>query len=226
MISPEQAAAVEFLSKRKRVLIPESEISNRVKEMAVEIKATYAPTGDKNEASQLVLLGVLKGAAPFTDQLHKELFRLGLDVPVEYLPASSYGNGTVSSGELIFTLSDKLIRHLHGKDVLITEDVIDTGLTLTQLKAKIQELAQPRSIKIAAAVDKKEQRKVPLDGDFVGFQMGKYWLEGYGMDTNELGRGNPDIVQVIPAAEYLVQLQALQQIIQSLMEDDVLPSSA
>ncbi len=229
MSNPEQQNVLEmyqFLQSRKRTVITEAQLHSRNAQLASEIKQHYFPNKENTDHSNLILLCVLKGGAPFTTALHQELFRLGVDVPLEYLPASSYEDGKVTSGKVKFTLSDKLIHHLSGKDVIIVDDVIDTGLTLSLLKAEIQTKANPKSIKIAAEIDKRSRRKVELDGEFIGFSLPDYWLEGFGMDTADLGRGNPEIVRVLSDAEYLMQMQILQNMLSDLLsEEELLPSA-
>ncbi|CAN5283059.1 hypoxanthine phosphoribosyltransferase [soil metagenome] len=180
---------------KKTILFEEKIIDAREVELAQEIKMTYFPRGVPKELN-LILLGVLKGAAAFATNLHRELFRLGLDIPIEFLPASSYGNGKVSSGELQFSFDDTLKKRLTGKDILLVEDIIDTGVTLSQLTEYIQRVIEPSSLRIVVEFDKPSKRTHPVKIDFIGFEIPGAWVEGRGIDTAGYGRGNPNLVSI------------------------------
>lgn len=181
----------------KVILFDEATIDAREVELAQEIKQSYFPKGTVPQQINIVMLGILKGAAPFAASLHRELFRLGVDIPIEFLPAGSYGNGKVSSGKLQFNFDDKLCALLTGKDILIVEDIIDTGITLTQLSAYIHKYIKPASLKIAVEFDKPTKRIKEVNVDFIGFEIPGVWVEGRGIDTAGCGRGNPNLVSIV-----------------------------
>ena len=130
-----------------------------------------------------VLIGVLKGALPFMMDLIK---KLNFDFIMDFIQVTSY-SGTSSTG--VIHLKKDITTDIRGKDVVIVEDIIDTGLTLNYLKQYIQLNYNPRDIKICCFVDKKPLRKVDLTADVVGITMNQAkFLVGYGFDYNEIGR--------------------------------------
>jgi hypoxanthine phosphoribosyltransferase len=173
-----------------KVLISRQQIAQRVSEMASEIDRDF-------EGEALVLLGVLKGAAIFLSDLARNL---PLDATFDFIGVSSYGvrphpeeelrSGWDSTGEVRFT---KDVDHsLADKNVVLVEDILDTGLTLTALKKHL--LAhRPRAVKIAALLDKPSRRKQPIQADYVGFTIPDEFVVGYGMDHAEMYRNLPDI---------------------------------
>jgi hypoxanthine phosphoribosyltransferase len=173
-----------------RVLISRQQIAQRVSEIASEIDRDF-------EGEALVLLGVLKGAAIFLSDLVRSL---PLDATFDFIGVSSYGvrphpaeelrSGWDSTGEIRFT---KDVNHsLADKNVILVEDILDTGLTLTALKRHL--LAhRPRAVKIATLLDKPSRRKQPIQADYVGFTIPDEFVVGYGMDYAEMYRNLPDI---------------------------------
>ena len=145
----------------------------------------------------VVLIGVLKGAAIFLSDLARQL---PLDATFDFIGASSYGvrpnpaeelrSGWDSTGEIRFT---KDVDHsLADKNVILVEDILDTGLTLTALKKHLA-AHHPKAIKIAALLDKPSRRKRPIQADYVGFTIPDEFVVGYGMDYAEMYRNLPDI---------------------------------
>lgn len=163
-----------------RVMIKREEIAARVNEIAAQITHDY-------QGESLVLVGVLKGSCIFLSDLAR---RIALDVTFDFISVSSYGQGKQSSGEV------KLVKDvetpLQGKNVIVVEDILDTGLTLTYL-SKLFEAAQPKSLKIAALLDKPSRRLKPIQPDYFGFKIPDEFVVGYGMDFNERYRNLPDI---------------------------------
>jgi hypoxanthine phosphoribosyltransferase len=171
------------MSTRKRCRISREAIARRVKELAAEISRDY-------RGRDLVVIGVLKGAFIFLADLVREL---SFPVEIDFVRLCSYGGGTSPTGEVHITKDVEL--SLKGRDVLIVEDIMDIGYTLSFLK---QHLAthQPRSLKICCLIDKKERREVEVPLDYVGFVVEKGFLVGYGLDCGEKGRTLPEIYEI------------------------------
>ncbi len=168
-----------------QVLYTRQQIAERVAEMGAEI------TRDLN-GEKLVMVGVLKGAAPFLADLSRAV---QVDATFDFVAVSSYGKGQRSSGAV------KLIKDLdepvEGKNVLIVEDILDTGLTLSYLR-KIILQHKPKTLRIAALLDKPSRRIEKIDADYVGFSIPNLFVIGYGMDYAERYRNLPDICLMTP----------------------------
>lgn len=162
------------------VLYTRDQIASRVAELGAEI--TRDMKGEK-----LVMVGVLKGAAPFLADLARAV---QVDATFDFVAVSSYGRGHRTSGAV------KLIKDLdetvEGKNVLIVEDILDTGLTLNYLRRLILQ-QKPKSLRIAALLDKPSRRIEKIDADYVGFSIPNLFVIGYGMDYAERYRNLPDI---------------------------------
>jgi hypoxanthine phosphoribosyltransferase len=167
------------------VLISEGEIQRKVSDLGRMITADYA-------GKQLLLVGVLKGAVIFLVDLSR-----CIDLPLEmdFMAVSSYGASTESSG-VVRILKD-LDSPLEGKDVLIVEDIVDTGLTLSYLREYLLGRG-PASLRICALVNKQKARKADVAIDYVGFDIEDQWVVGYGLDMAELHRNLPYIAVVNP----------------------------
>ena len=163
-----------------RVLLSEDEIREKVRELGGKITADY-----KN--SNLMLVTVLKGAVVFLADLMRQI-----DVPAEidFMVVSSYGSGVKSSG--VVKIEKDLDVPLAGKDILIVEDILDSGLTLSYIK-ELLESRGPRSIRIATLLDKPSRRKVDLQADYIGFSVPDEFVIGYGLDYDEKYRNLPYI---------------------------------
>ena len=163
-----------------RVLLSEDEIREKVRELGGKITADY-----KN--SNLMLVTVLKVAVVFLADLMRQI-----DVPAEidFMVVSSYGSGVKSSG--VVKIVKDLDVPLAGKDILIVEDILDSGLTLSYIK-ELLESRGPRSIRIATLLDKPSRRKVDLQADYIGFSVPDEFVIGYGLDYDEKYRNLPYI---------------------------------
>ena len=163
-----------------RVLLSEDEIREKVRELGGKITADY-----KN--SNLMLVTGLKGAVVFLADLMRQI-----DVPAEidFMVVSSYGSGVKSSG--VVKIVKDLDVPLAGKDILIVEDILDSGLTLSYIK-ELLESRGPRSIRIATLLDKPSRRKVDLQADYIGFSVPDEFVIGYGLDYDEKYRNLPYI---------------------------------
>lgn len=164
----------------EKVLIDEETLMKRVKELGAKITDDYK---DK----QLVVIAILKGAIIFTSDLIKEI---KLPLEIDFMDTSSYGASTKSSG-VVRILKD-LDLEIEGKDVLIVEDIVDTGLTLHYLEENLRS-RKPNSLKICCCLDKPHRRKAPVKVDYVGFNIPDEFVIGYGLDYNEKYRNLPYI---------------------------------
>lgn len=162
------------------VLVSRDQVHERVAELGRLITAEY-------HNRSLVLLGVLNGAFIFTADLCRAI---RLDVEIDFIRVASYGCGTESSG-CIRLLAEPRI-DLTGKDVLLVEDIVDTGTTMAWLRDHFRQ-SPARSVKICTLIDKKERRQVQVDVDYVGFDLEQGFLVGYGLDCAEKYRNLPAI---------------------------------
>ncbi|HEX7730692.1 MAG TPA: hypoxanthine phosphoribosyltransferase [Terracidiphilus sp.] len=167
------------------VLYTREQIAARVAEMGAQI------SGDMN-GEKLVLVGVLKGAALFLSDLARAIT---VDTTFDFVAVSSYGAGQRSSGAV--KLIKDLDQPIEGKNVLVVEDILDTGLTLTYLR-KIFLNQHPKTLRIATLLDKPSRRLEKIDADYVGFSIPNLFVIGYGMDYAERYRNLPDICLMSP----------------------------
>jgi hypoxanthine phosphoribosyltransferase len=160
------------------ILVPADDLARRVRELAAEVSRDYA-------GKDLVLIGVLKGAVFFLADLMRAI---EIPVEVDFMAVASYGSATKSSG-VVRILKD-LDAAIDGRDVLIVEDIVDSGLTLQYL---LRNLAgrNPRSLEVCALLIKPERRKVELETRYVGFEIPDRFAIGYGLDHAERYRNLP-----------------------------------
>lgn len=163
-------------------LITEKEISKKIKELGAEITKKY-------KGKELVVVGVLKGSYLFFADLIREI---DLDIETDFCALSSY-HGTASSGEVKITLD--MQRSIKDKHVLIVEDIVDTGLTMSFLRQHCQS-RQPKSIAVASLLFKPEAVKVETKLDYVGFKIPNDFVVGFGLDYQGQYRHLPYIAQV------------------------------
>lgn len=164
----------------KGQLFTKEEIQNKVKELANEIETYF-----KNE--EIVVICILKGASVFTMDLIREIEN---DVILDFMIVSSYGMDTKSSG--VVKIIKDVDFSVEGKNVLIVEDIIDTGLTLSYLKDYFERRGC-KDFKICTLLDKKEKRKADIVPDFIGFTIPNKFVVGYGIDCGEKYRNLPYI---------------------------------
>lgn len=169
----------------ERVLISEKDIHARLQELAGEIDAEYA-------GKDLLLVGVLKGAIMVMADLMRSMH---MSVPVDWMAVSSYGSGTKSSG-VVRILKD-LDTDIVNKHVLIVEDIIDSGLTLSWIKSNLESRG-PASVEICTLLRKPDAAKVPMDVKWVGFDIPNDFVVGYGLDFAEDYRGLRDVATLAP----------------------------
>ncbi|HEY8450318.1 MAG TPA: hypoxanthine phosphoribosyltransferase [Bacillota bacterium] len=179
----------QWQDKIERILVSEDEIAARVRELGARISRDYA---GQRIGDELICVGILKGAVPFLADLTR-----AITVPVtfDFIAASSYGVATEHSG-VVRILKD-LEHDIRDRDVLIVEDIIDSGLTLHYLYRNL-EARKPRSLRVAALLDKPERRKVAVDIDYKGFEIPDAFVVGYGLDWNERGRNLPFVAALKP----------------------------
>lgn len=163
-----------------RVLLKEEEVDKRIEEIGKQISKDY-------EGKEVHLICVLKGGVFFTCELAK---RITVPVSLDFMSVSSYGAGTVSSG--VVKIVKDLDEPLEGKDVLIVEDIIDSGRTLSYL-IEILQKRNPNSIRLCTLLDKPERRVVEVDVDYVGFNIPDEFVVGYGLDYDQKYRNLPFI---------------------------------
>jgi hypoxanthine phosphoribosyltransferase len=163
-----------------QVLFTKEEIAKRTREIGAQITADYA-------GQSIVLIGVLKGAAIFLADLARAI---QLDNTFDFVAVSSYGRARVSSGAV--KLIKDIDNPIEGKHVILVEDILDTGLTLSYLRGLMLQ-HKPASLKIATCLDKPERRLVPIEADYVAFKIPNQFVIGYGMDFAERYRGVEDI---------------------------------
>jgi len=166
------------------VLFSSAQIAERVAQMGRQITADYRgqPTGQP-----IVLVGVLKGAAIFLSDLARAIT---IDNTFDFVAVSSYGRARVSSGAV--RLIKDIDNPIENRHVILVEDILDTGLTLSYLRGLMLQ-HRPASLKIATCLDKPSRRLVPIEADYVGFQIPNEFVIGYGMDFSEIYRNVPDI---------------------------------
>lgn len=161
-------------------VLSEEEIRKRVADLAKRISADYRD-------EPLVMIGVLKGAFVFLADLARQM---SIPVEIDFIRASSYGEGDTSSGEV--SLADDLGTDLEGKHVLVVEDILDTGRTIERLINRFKTL-KPRSVRVCVCVDKLERREIDFNADYVCFSVEEGFLVGYGLDYAEKYRHLPAI---------------------------------
>ncbi len=161
-----------------KVLIPEEKISQRIMELAKQISEDY-------EGRNVHLICILKGSIVFSCDLAK---RITVPVTFDFMSVSSYGNETVSSGR-VRILKD-LDESIQGRDVLIIEDIIDSGRTLSYLKDLLSSRA-PKSLEICTLLDKPDRRETEVEVKYVGFEIPDKFVVGYGLDYNQFYRNLP-----------------------------------
>ena len=166
-----------------KILIEEEKLQERIKALAKEIERDY-------EGKEIVLLCILKGSIYFTVDLSKHISN---PLQIEFMQVSSYGNTTKSSGQIDLKLD--VSDSIQGKDVIIIEDIIDTGRTLSYLVEYLKKKGID-NIKICTLLDKPDRREFNITVDYVGFQIPDKFVVGYGLDYNQLYRNLPYIAYI------------------------------
>ena len=168
------------MSEKIKVMLSEEELAGRIKELGAEISKDY-------EGEEIFLVGILKGAAFFATELAK---RITVPVIIDFMSTSSYGAGTTSSGEVRITM--ELDLDMTGKNVLIAEDIIDSGNTLSYLLQYFKDKGA-KSVRLATMLDKPDRREVDVKVDYNGFTIPDEFVVGYGLDYDQRYRNLPYI---------------------------------
>lgn len=168
-----------------KVLLTEEQIAARTKEIAAQITKDY-------QGKSVLLICILRGAVLFFADLARNI---ALDVRLDFMAVSSYGAGISTSGEV--RIVKDVSQPIEGLDVIIVEDIIDTGHTLNYLKRLLNN-RNPASLKICALLDKPSRRETDLNGDYVGFEVPNEFVVGFGLDYAERYRNLPDVCILKP----------------------------
>lgn len=171
-------------SDMKELLFDEETIKNRVEELGKEITKHY-----ENDESELVVVGILRGSTLFFADLIRNI---NLPILIDFMAISSYGN-TSESG--VVKIVKDLEADVTGKNILIVEDIIDTGKTLKYLLNYFRERGS-KTVKVSSMLDKPKRRLVEISGDFVGFEVPNDFIVGYGLDYNQSYRNLPYIISL------------------------------
>ena len=163
-----------------RVMIPEEEVDAKIREIAAQITKDYA-------GKEVHLVCILKGSIFFTCELAK---RIDLPVTLDFMSVSSYGDGTESTGRI--KMVKDLDENIEGKDVIVIEDIIDTGRTLSHLM-EVLKVRKPATLKLCTLLDKPSRRVVDVKVDYTGFKIPDEFVVGYGLDFAQKYRNLPYI---------------------------------
>lgn len=165
----------------KEILFTREQIEAKISELAMWVNNEYKDSKD------LVLVGLLKGSVPFLAQLIKDVT---VDHSLDFMTVSSFDGGVTSSGNLKIIMDLK--QDIFDKDILLVEDIVDSGLTLSRVVSQLQ-TRSPRSLKVLTLLDKPEGRKIPFEVDRFGFTVPNEFLAGFGLDVKEKLRNIPYI---------------------------------
>lgn len=166
------------MAERIEVLLSEEKVDARIKELAEQITEDY-------KGKELHMICILKGSVFFTCELAK---RIALPVSLDFMSVSSYGSDTKSSG--VVRIIKDLDESIKGKDVIVIEDIVDSGNTLSYLLEMLND-RKPASLKLCTLLDKPERRRKPVHVDYTGFQIPDEFVVGYGLDYDQKYRNLP-----------------------------------
>jgi len=169
----------------KDIIFSEDVIQKRVAELGAELTKDY-------DGKTLMLIGILKGCFIFLADLARHI---DLECEIRFLTASSYGFSSVSSGRV--NIDREIDFDVEGKDVIIIEDILDSGITLTALRAFVAK-HKPASLKVCTLLDKPERRQLPISADYTGFECPNEFVVGYGLDYGERYRNLPYVASLKP----------------------------
>ena len=168
------------MNEKITIMIDEDTVDNRIKEIAAQISRDYAK-------KEVRLICILKGSVFYTTELAK---RLTIPTTMDFMKVSSYGSGTVSSGKI--EIKKDLDDSIEGLDVIVVEDIVDSGHTLSQLIPELKK-RNPRSLAVTTLLDKPSRREVEADVDYIGFEIEDKFVVGYGLDYDQSYRDLPFI---------------------------------
>jgi hypoxanthine phosphoribosyltransferase len=183
-----------WLKEVERILITEDQIARRIREMSLEIQRDFA-------GREMVVVSLLSGTVMFLADLIRHL---SLPLRLDFIGVSSYGLGT-ESGELVFTKELRL--DVRGRDVLLVDDILDTGRTMSRVLGKLEAL-KPRRIKTCVLLNKAARRVEDVEADYVGFEIPDYFVVGYGLDFAERYRNLP-FVGILHPHVYKAAIQSV-----------------
>jgi len=163
-----------------QVLIKETEVEKRISELADQINNDF-------KGEKVLLIGVLKGSFMFLSDLAK---KITLDTEVYFIEASSYGNGTSTSG--VVKITKDIDRDIKDENVIIVEDIIDTGITMSKVM-EIIKFRGAKTVRLASCLSKPSRRRVEIDIDYLGFEVEDKFIVGYGLDCAQKYRNLPYI---------------------------------
>ena len=169
----------------KEILFSEKKLKRRIAELGAELTKDYA-------GKELVLIGVLKGCFMFLADLSRNI---DLECEIRFLTASSYGFSSVTSGRV--NIDREIDFDVEGRDVIIIEDILDSGITMTALRAFVAK-HKPSSLKICTMLDKPERRQLPITADYTGFICPNEFVVGFGLDYGERYRNLPYVASLKP----------------------------
>ena len=194
--SRSQPVPLRWRREVERMLISDKQIARRIRELSVEIERDF-------KGREMVVVSLLNGTVLFLADLIRYL---SLPLRLDFIGVSSYGLGT-ESGELVFTKELRL--DVRGRDVLLVDDILDTGKTLHKVLAKLRAL-KPRRIKTCVLLDKAARRVEPVQADYVGFQIPDFFVVGYGLDFAERYRNLPFVGVLHPQVYQQASNQAVK----------------
>jgi hypoxanthine phosphoribosyltransferase len=180
-----QNVPVTWSDEVETILITETDLAKRIGVLAQQIERDYS-------GKEMVIVSLLNGTVMFLADLIRNI---SLPLRLDFIGVSSYGAGT-ESGDLVFTKELRL--DVHGRDVLLVDDILDTGRTMTRVLAKLRKL-KPREIKTCVLLDKPERRVEDIQADYVGFTIPNKFVVGYGLDYAERYRNLPFVGVLKPA---------------------------
>ena len=169
----------------KEILFSEKKLKRRIAELGAELTKDYA-------GKKLVLIGVLKGCFMFLADLSRNI---DLECEIRFLTASSYGFSSVTSGRV--NIDRDIDFDVEGRDVIIIEDILDSGITMTALRAFVAK-HKPSSLKICTMLDKPDRRQLPITADYTGFICPNEFVVGFGLDYGERYRNLPYVASLKP----------------------------
>jgi hypoxanthine phosphoribosyltransferase len=181
---PEPKVSAQWRKEVERVLITEDEIARRIKSLARQIERDF-------RGREMVVVSLLNGTVMFLADLIRHL---NLPLRLDFIGVSSYGMGT-ESGNLVFTKELRL--DVRGRDLLLVDDILDTGRTMSRVLPKIRAL-KPRRVKICVLLDKPSRRVEKIRADYIGFEIPDYFVVGYGLDFAERYRNLPFVGVLYP----------------------------
>ena len=163
-----------------KILYTDKDIQKKAKELGKQITKDYA-------GEEVILLGTLKGAIMWMAELMKYI---DLDTKIDFVAASSYGSGTTTSG--VVTITKDIDMDIYNRNIIIVEDIVDTGVTLSYLKKYLED-RNPKDVKICTMLDKPSRRRVDLKPDYIGYEVDDLFIIGYGLDYAGKYRNLPDV---------------------------------